>query len=39
MDLFVAARDLDMKRLDVGGLLTEFMAAPGSSSDPQDIHP
>lgn len=37
--LFMAARKLDMKRLKVGGLLTEFMAAPGCSSDPQDLHP
>lgn len=39
MEIFMAARKLDMKRLGVGGLLTEFMAVPGTYGDPQDNYP
>lgn len=35
----MGARKLDMKRLGVGGLLTEFMAVPGTPGDPQDYYP
>lgn len=35
----MAARKLDMKRLGVGGLLSEFMAVPGTPGDPQDYYP
>ena len=35
----MGARKLDMKRLGVGGLITEFMAVPGTPNDDQDNHP
>lgn len=39
IDIFMSARRLDMKRLKVGGLLTEFMAVAGTKGDPQNQYP
>lgn len=35
----MAARKLDMRRLGVGGLITEFMAVPGTPGDNQAYYP
>ena len=38
MHIFIGARKLDMKRLGVGGLMTEFMAVPNADegTDPNE---